>query len=472
MSFSEIIATQNPWWSDPAARPTAPAHSRKPFRELQRVLSEADLQRAQVLLGPRQVGKTRLLWQVARHFLDDGWPPANVTYFDFSDDRFGRDRGLRDVFEAKPTGFRDATPRLLLLDEVTRAPRWDLALKQLVDRARSMPPGSRDRVLVTDSAAALVRGSARESLQGRIDEIRIHGLTFGEALHLQRQRDDESERDVYMRSPGALERYLETGGFPEHVTHDESRERVWERMRADVADRAIARDLSRERVDIERVTALFGALVQDSGGLFEAGNRAEDLPEEDGRGTDARTVRRWVSLLEQASLIDRLPPWHPGIRKGLVKSSRALKLRSKLYAEDHGFIPAFSPLANPVQRVKGKVYETAVFTHLRDLREQSRDFELYFFREGKGEDKKIDFVLAFEDAVLGLEVTSSKSPKKKRTDGARLADRAGLDRLIVVHGGPLEPREAAVAAEWPIGAFLLDPRACIERSLEWVRTSP
>lgn len=469
MSFPELVAAQNPWWTEPSARPATKPHRRMAFQRLHEALSGSDPQRAQVLLGPRQVGKTQLLWQIAQRFLDEGWPGTNVTYFDFRDDRYDHSHGLRDLLEAKPAGFRGDAPRLLLIDELTKAPRWDVGLKQLVDRARSQSPGTRDRILVTDSAAALVRGGAKESLQGRIDEIRIHGLTFGEALHL-RRLDEESERDVLLRSPGALERYLATGGLPEHLASDRLH-LTWERIRRDVADRAIARDLSREGVDVDRITALFRALVQDSGSLFEPINRARDVPQEDGRGTDARTIRHWVGLLEQAALLDRLAPWHPGLRRGSAKSSRALKARSKLFAEDHGFIPAFSPFAAPMQQgaVLARVFETAVFTHLRVLSERRGDFQVYFFRED--ESAEIDFVLAFQETVLGLEVTSSKSPDKKRADAARLVGRAAVDRLIVVHGGPLEPRESAVSADWPIDAFLFDPGDCIERSLEWVRRS-
>jgi predicted AAA+ superfamily ATPase len=401
-----------------------------------------------------------------------------VTYFDFKDDRFDHDRSLRDALEARPPGYRTDAPRLILLDEVTQAPRWDLSLKAMVDEARSDPPSRRSRILVTDSAASLLRSGAMESLQGRVDEVRIHGLTFEEALHLQGVADEAPQR-VLVRAPGALELFLQTGGMPEHIvlpddparTREQILRRTWGRIRGDVVDKAIARDMARQGVDIERITALFRALVEDAGSLFEASSRAQDLPKEEGRGPDARTVRKWVDLLQQASLIDRILPWHPGIKRGSTRTSRALKSRTKVFAEDHGFIPAFSPLAFPPKDpgVMGKIFENVVFTHLRWLQEERGDHGLYYFREQDQEE--IDFVLGFQDAVLGLEVTSSKSLDKKRASIERAARRAGVDRMILVHGAPQDVRELGQLAEWPIGAFLLDPGGCIERSLEWVRAS-
>ncbi|MEW6071300.1 MAG: ATP-binding protein [Planctomycetota bacterium] len=470
MSSSDLLAAQNPWWADPRARPAGPERPRSLFARLHRTLAEPDLRRAQVLLGPRQVGKTTLLGQLARRFLDDGWPAANVLYFDFQDDRYDHSHDLREIVEARPPGRREDHPALILLDEVTHAPRWDVSLKRLVDGARTAPGGLQHRILVTDSAAALMRGGARDSLQGRIDETRMHGLTFEEALRLQ-SREHESVRDAFLRVPGALERFLARGGFPEHVA-TEPPERVWERIRRDAADRAIARDLAREKnVDVERITALFRHLVQKSGALFEANNQARDLQAPGEKGPDVRTVRGWVALLKEGCLVEGLGPWHAGLGRGVDKASRALKVRQKLYAEDHGLVPAFSPFASPMTNddVRTRVFETVIFTHLRALRDARGDFELFYFRED--EKVEIDFVLRFDGAVLGLEATSSTIPEKKLPTLKRAKDRAGLDRVIAVHGGPLPPRETAEWSAHPLDSFLLDPGSIIDEALAWIRKS-
>jgi predicted AAA+ superfamily ATPase len=79
----------------------------------------------------------------------------------------------------------------------------------------------------------------------------------------------ESVRDTLRRVPNAVERYLMAGGFPEHAQSDDYYQ-VRERLRADIADRAIRRDLLRLGVDVERLRALFVYLVQDSGAILNA----------------------------------------------------------------------------------------------------------------------------------------------------------------------------------------------------------
>ena len=68
-----------------------------------------------LLLGPRQVGKTVLLLQLADDLLDKGLPPQNLTYFDFSDERITEEVTARQVVEAQPVGVNSEYPRVFLL---------------------------------------------------------------------------------------------------------------------------------------------------------------------------------------------------------------------------------------------------------------------------------------------------------------------------------------------------------------------
>ncbi|MCL5044782.1 MAG: hypothetical protein M1336_05785 [Deltaproteobacteria bacterium] len=83
----------------------------------------------------------------------------------------------------------------------------------------------------------------------------MRGLTFAEFLRLL-AFPDESLQDLLRRIPNAVERYLQVGGFPEHARADDYRQ-ARERLRVDVAERAIGRDLLRLGVDVEQVRRLF-----------------------------------------------------------------------------------------------------------------------------------------------------------------------------------------------------------------------
>ncbi len=437
MILADLLQDQNPWWRDGAIRRARgyPVRRKLQPKILNRIL-RVDDRRAVVLLGPRQVGKTVLLLQLADDLLKKGWPAQNLTYFDFSDDRITSEVTAREVVEAEPVGIDSSYPRVFLLDEIRSAPSWDLWLKQAVD-ARA------GRVVATDSAARLLRDGARESGQGRWDEIYMEGLTFREFIRLHGGPEEEVET-VLRRAPNLHERYFALGGFPEYVLQEDFPE-VRRRLRSDIAERAILRDLSGLGVDVERVKDLFVYLLQDSGAELNAEARARDL------NADARSVRDWARLLTDTLLISSLERFNRNAAAGL-------RSKSKIYASDPGLVVAFAPL--PVQdlTVRGRVFEAAVFRHLR---EAARELEgrLTFFRHR--EDLEIDFVLEDPRGLVAIEVTSGMRVRADKAERLRQAAKElGADRRILIHGGVIEETGKEVEAV-AIQRFLLDPIACL-----------
>jgi predicted AAA+ superfamily ATPase len=265
MQLSELVHDLNPSWRSASLRSRA---NLLPRREMHGRLLEhlsRNARRAAVLVGPRQVGKTTLLRQLGDALLDGGVPAANITYFDFSDDRLP-EAGIspRDVIAVRPEGFQADAPRFFLFDEVSRATRWADWLKHAVDAGEG-------RIVVTDSAAALLRQSGRESGQGRWDEFHLETLSLREFVALQALPREAFETTL-QRLGRPLDRYLSVGGYPEHITANSLAE-ARRRIRADTVERAILRDLLRMDVDVERVRELFVYLLEDSGAIFDAGAR-------------------------------------------------------------------------------------------------------------------------------------------------------------------------------------------------------
>src|SRR5918999_926774 len=112
--------------------------------------------------GARQVGKTTLVTEIARHES----PMAVFTL----DDRVTREAALDD-----PAGFVADLPRPAFIDEVHRAPDLLLALKQAVDADPA--PG---RFVITGSANVLASTRIQDALPGRIDRVDMWPLAQSE----------------------------------------------------------------------------------------------------------------------------------------------------------------------------------------------------------------------------------------------------------------------------------------------------
>lgn len=427
----------NPWWRHSEQR-VARAYPYR--REVQRAVAERmwrlDDRRALVLLGPRQVGKTTALLQTVDDLLDAGWPPANVLYFDFSDDRITRPPSPRDVVDLEPAGFAPDHPRALLLDEVGSAESWDRWLKQAVDRGR-------DRIVVTDSAAALVRRGGRESGVGRWDELRVEGLLLDEFLAL--AGPELEPNAVLERKPDLVGTYLELGGFPENARSAGALDspdlaRILGRLREAVVERAILRDLAREVRDPRPARSLFVFLMQESGGIWNAAARANDL------GADPRSVDQWRGLLEETMLVAALP-------RLAAKPAAGLRSRPKLYAADHGLVRAFAAAAGD-PGIRGRLFEAVVFRHLRELTQREPGRSLSYYRDRKG--LEADFVLEGGGDRIVVEVTASRRLKGEKLERLRAAaDRAGADRTLLVYDGTVAEESDGITLV-PLVRFLLD----------------
>lgn len=447
MQIDDIIASQNPWWARPEPGPPV-----QPFRRdlqvqlLKRVQAVED-RRAHLVLGPRQVGKTELLKQLVVDLIALGWPRANVTYFRFDDERVVQEVSAEDVARIEPLGTSPEWPRVLLLDEIRKVSRWDLWLKRRIDAGRG------ERIVVTDSAAGLLRRGSVESGPGRWDEHRLGGLTLVEFLRIwdgdtPARREHPSPQQLLGRYPQALENYLLKGGFPEHVAADPRL--VPERLRGDIVDRAIRRDFAELDIDVEEARRLFVLLVQDSGAIHVTEHRATDL------GRDPRTIQEYTTLFEDAQLLMRLEE-RPRARTGkLAKAKRRLRTRKKLYAADHGLVTAFAALPEPWsdEDVRARVFEAVVFSHLRTAR-AGFAFEGPWF-VNHGDEGEIDFWLETERGPLALEVTSSPRYGKKVGAFVELARSLGARASLLVHGGVTDESSPGLRAV-PLPTFLLDP---------------
>ncbi len=429
MNLEALLADLNPWWHGTRTDVAALLPRRALHREvLDRAARPIDLdRRAIVLMGPRQVGKTTLLRQVAVDLVSAGLPGEAVTYFDFSDDRL-IDRVSPDEVVQHVRGASDsARPRLFLLDEIGAAGDWSRWLRRMVDDASH-------RFVVTDSSAELLRGGGKESGTGRWDEKILEPLTYPEVVSL---LSAESVPGA-LRSLDPLALYLSVGGFPEHVFRyngDPSAAR--QRLRMDIVDRAIYRDLMRHDVDVARVRDLFVYLVEESGSIFDAVGRAQDV------GADPRSVRDWERLLLDTLLLHRVERW-------TKRPSARLRAKPKIYAADHGLVAAFSisdaPLSDP--GVRGKVFESVVLRHLREIARG----RITYFRED--DDLEADFVVETQHGVVAVEVTSTAVPEARKVKRlAAAAAKVGARRALLVHGGDASSERDGVTSV-PLRQFL------------------
>ena len=410
----------NPWWSGEI--PELPPFHRLAFRVCLDYLTHHGIKRAILLSGPRRVGKTTILQQIADHLIaQDGRAPESVLYLSL-DHPLLRQAKLPHLLELYHRIIHpERNDVVLLLDEVQYSQEWDAHLKQLVDHHPEY------RILATGSASLVQQRRLTDSGVGRWIRVPIPTLSFYEFLRIRGEAlpnipDDLRPRDLFLRPQIELtdlavrarpllpsfHRYLLTGGFPETAT---LKVRLAQRLlRDDVIDRVLKRDMTtlfgiRSSDDLER---LFVYLCLHSGGIIAVRTCAAALE------TSASTVSSYLSALEQTGLIYRLPPIRVGGKK-------VLKARYKIYIVDAGLRNAIllrseAVLSDPTEL--GLIVETTVLRHL--FAYYYRDVpQIGYWREA-GSRKEVDIVVRSPSYNITVEV--------KYRDHALLTGKEGLIR--------------------------------------------
>jgi len=339
-------------------------------RHLQALLAEElQLSPAVALLGPRQVGKTTLALEVARDIPH--------IYLDLESER---DRSKLAQSELYLESHLD---KLVILDEVHRAPGLFPVLRGLIDQARRMGRAS-GQYLLLGSASLNVLQQSSETLAGRIAYLELAPLNVMEV-------GQDSVEPLWLR-----------GGFPQSLSAPSDARSL--RWRENFISTYLERDIPQfgPRIAAETLRRFWTMLAHHQGSMLNVAHLSRNL------GVDVKTVQSYIDLLCDLLLVRRLAPWHTNTGKRLVKAP-------KVYVRDSGLVHALLNIetreALLSHMVVGASWEGYCIETL--LACAPKGVTGYFYRTGGG--AEIDLLLTWPGGELwAIEIKRSSAPKVER----------------------------------------------------------
>lgn len=398
-----IIVQFNPWWRGEKIS-DLPKWSRGAFFELYQWIESPPAQRAILISGARQVGKTTLLLQAIERLLDAGTPAGNILYVTF-DHPICKLAGLDAVLEAwrelEPKGNG---PEYLFLDEAQFIKDIGTWIKHRVDFNKSQ------RIVFTGSATPLIQAE-QESGVGRWHNIQVSTLSFYEYLQIKKielpkipqieslasiLNFETSKLHQVTHSASSLighfHEYLIRGGFPQTALIN-SVTQAQRLLREDIVDKVLKRDMTalfgvRRIIELEQMFIYF---CMHDGGMLDTQTISKEL------GIAKKTVQNFVDLFESTHLLYKLIPFGYG--------KEVLRGKNKIYLSDPAISPAVlikgkSVLENPY--ALSQCVETSIIGHIwSHCRVNQARFS--YWRSPKGK-KEVDLILETGRLVLPLEI--------------------------------------------------------------------
>lgn len=343
------------------------------------------------LLGPRQVGKTTLALELGKHIAKP------TLYIDLESEQ---DRAKLANAELYLSSHQD---KLVILDEVHRAPNLFPVLRGLIDKARRANNNAGLYLLLGSASLDLLK-QAGETLAGRIAYMELPAFNV---LEIDAQQPDE----LWVR-----------GGFPDSfLAKNEARSLRW---RQDFIRSYLERDIPQfgPRIATETLRRFWGMLAHHQGGLLNTAELARNL------GIDNKTAASYLDLLINLLLVRRLPPWHANVGKRLTKSS-------KVYVRDSGLIHALLNISDKEtllgHPIVGNSWECFVIENI--LNTAPTGVQGYFYRTSGG--AEIDLLLAWPNGELwAIEIKRSLNPKIERGFYSACADLSPTRKFVVYPG--------------------------------------
>jgi predicted AAA+ superfamily ATPase len=349
------IVDRNPWWFHndwTAGDPHLRRLEAQPLQLPARLVGRFDLAHPGVhtIRGPRQVGKSTDLKLLVRRFLEEGRAPRRVIYLALDLLEGQPPVAVSETIErAKRLAAADG-PSLLLLDEVSAVPGWQIAIKELWDRGVI----DDDIVVCTGSSAVDIARGAAERLPGR----RGHGLdhvvlpqsfdAFATAvdgdippsprltldlLMTQHGREVIEDSLIYAsRIERAFMSYLRFGGLPAAVVEAAAGAAEPSELTRRILWDSFLREVVREGASEPAARALLERVIRSLGSKtnWSAMAREMDVPLVRGRGRhpDSRTVRDYIEFLANGYFVMVVYFWKND------SDSNALARDKKLYFGD------------------------------------------------------------------------------------------------------------------------------------------
>lgn len=331
----------------------------------------------QVIVGPRQVGKTTLVKQVLK--------VIGKPFLFFSADNVAESNGtwVSNCWSAARQLLRnpDYKEVVLVIDEIQKITNWSEVVKKEWD-ADSFNDVNVKVVLLGSSRVLIGRGLS-ESLMGRFEEIKVPHWSYSE-MH-----------DAFGFT---LEQYVYYGTYPgaASLIHDEDRWRQY--VGSAIVDASINKDILYNaniskpallRQTFELASAYSGrilSLTKMLGSLQDAGNTT--------------TLSGYLELLDVAGLVT-------GLHKYSVDLARRRTSIPKFQVYNNALMSIYNPLsfndavANPKEW--GRYFESAVGTHiLNDA--FVNNYKVFYWREN---DREVDFLIVKNRKIVAIEVKSN-----------------------------------------------------------------
>ena len=324
-------------------------------------------QKVVTIMGPRQVGKSTLAATII---------PKDANVLEINGDNTDIQTMFVNIDDTKMKTLI-GNKEVVFVDEAQKIGNIGNMLKIIAEKFRDV------RVIVTGSSAFKLAAAVNESLTGRKREFKLYPFSFKEL----------SNHTSAIEESRMLEHRLIYGYYPEVVTSPGEEKDVLKEL----IDSYLYKDVMEENniAKPEKLVKLVQALAFQIGSTISATELAGLV------GIDAKTVERYIEILEKSYIIFTLPSYAKNQRN-------ELKFARKVYFWDmgirNGVIGNMAPVSLRSPEELGHMWENFIIAERIKRNEYAgRTFVKHYFWRTQ-QKKEIDLIEIEDGVMTGYEI--------------------------------------------------------------------
>lgn len=351
------------------------------------------LEKKQILsiIGLRRTGKTTLLKQLISYLIENGINAKSIFYFSFDEITARKPEVIEEIIDFYANNIIKNDLRgekvYIFFDEIQYIENWQAILKRYYDLNYNI------KFIISGSATLNIAKKSKESLVGRLYEIKLTPLSFNEFLLFRGVNIsnpsfefDNMEKfyseNLWQKGKilSLLNEYLIRGGFPEVV--NENTKITHEYIFNSTIEKIIYTDLPLNFPikNPELLLKILQIIANESSRLFEVQKISNAL------NVSRNTIVLYLFYLEKAFLIS----FSYNYSKSMVKMQRTLK---KAYINDCGILNTILRYDENVinyPEILGKIIETIAFIHCQS-------YKTFFYRDKQK--REVDLIIEKETLI-------------------------------------------------------------------------
>ena len=378
------LRMDNPWWTSNATDDYYNSMQRRLYLDLfYPLVTDFSLRRGIILMGPRRVGKTVLIYHCIQRLINDGINPQKIIFISVETPIYNR-LSLDELFSLakRAVGQGDEDKDFyVFFDEIQYLKDWEVHLKTLIDSYLYV------KFVASGSAAAALKMKSNESGAGRFTDFMLPPLTFNEFIHLKNFNNliipssinwlgeqIESFDTIDIRKLNELFiHYMNYGGYPEVVFSEKIQANPGQFIRHDIIDKVLLRDLPSLYgiADVQELNTLFTVIAYNSGSEFSFDNLSKLS------GVKKDTLRKYIEYLQAAFLIKI-------VHKTDINAKNFQRATAfKIYLTNPSLRCALFQPIQPLDEKMGDLVETTVFAQW--IQRENANICYANWRDGKKE---------------------------------------------------------------------------------------